>query len=169
MTELFLFILTPPVIAGILHMLVVKANWFSGLAEPIHKGLFGVNKTWRGLVVVSLANACLSVLVNVFTIAIEAENAFWYGLLFGIAYMLAELPNSCYKRSLGIAPGKSSESYPWLFKLVDKVDSAAALSIVATFIFSLSMELALLLFVLGSTLHALFSVLLVAGSVKKSF
>lgn len=169
MVQLFLFILVPPIIAGILHMFVVKTNWFSSLSLPIHKSLFGANKTWRGIVVISLANAISTILVNLFTLKTEPLMAFWYGLIIGIAYMLAELPNSWFKRSRGIEPGKSSGSNPILFKLLDKVDSAAGLSIAAAVLFGLSFLETLGLFILASILHVLFSLLLVALSVKKSF
>ncbi len=169
MLNLYLFILLPPVIAGVLHMFVVKANLWAGLSVPIHIKSFGANKTWRGIVVVSLANALATLAVNPFTLHYDFATAFWLGLVLGVTYMLAELPNSWFKRRRGIKPGRRAEKYPGLYKLLDKVDSAAGLAVASFFLFQLTVWQALLLFAVASAVHALFSALLVAVSVKKSF
>ena len=56
----------PVIVAGVLHMLVVRWNLFRRLARPIDGGrcwrgrrLLGDNKTWRGLLVMPAAAAIL--------------------------------------------------------------------------------------------------------------
>lgn len=56
----------PVVIAGVLHMIVVRRNLLAALARPIDAGktlgekpIFGPNKTWRGLGFMTLAPAAL--------------------------------------------------------------------------------------------------------------
>jgi CDP-diglyceride synthetase len=56
----------PVVIAGILHMVVVKKDWLPALKKPVDFGasiggerIFGDNKTWRGFVVMIGLSAIL--------------------------------------------------------------------------------------------------------------
>lgn len=61
-----LWLALPVVLAGILHMVVVKKDWLPGLKRPVDGGLtlggerlFGDNKTWRGFVVMIALSALL--------------------------------------------------------------------------------------------------------------
>ena len=47
----------PVVIGGVLHMMMVTHNVLPQLTIPIHRGLFGANKTWRGMLAVPLLTA----------------------------------------------------------------------------------------------------------------
>lgn len=121
----------PVIVGGILHMLVVRFDLLSFLKIPISQKLFGSNKTIRGFVVMPFS--CMigfSILVAIvgesasgFTINFSQYSIWISGLLIGLAYVLAELPNSYIKRRLGVAPGAVPQSNARLFILVDQLDS----------------------------------------------
>lgn len=114
----------PVTFAAILHMVAVKINLFPFLKIPIDFGrsingkrIFGDNKTYRGVVLLVI----FSILGSYFLWYLERTSAVvrehnildfhnyspvLYGLLFGIAYTLFELPNSFIKRRFGIEEGK---------------------------------------------------------------
>src|SRR5688572_16056119 len=96
---LVLILSIPLIVAGGLHMAVVTLNLLPGLKIPIHRGWFGANKTWRGVLVMPLAAA----------LGVKIASALWpsefggwsslsLGFLLGLAYVLFELPNSFIKR-----------------------------------------------------------------------
>jgi CDP-diacylglycerol--serine O-phosphatidyltransferase len=97
--------LLPLVITNIAHMVLVKRNAWSILAKPIHKKAFGANKTWRGVVFISTVNAVLFLLINypggvLMSFLNQKQNLvqlLFIGWIFGMAYVLFELPNSFIK------------------------------------------------------------------------
>src|SRR5882757_8124019 len=91
-----LIVMVPLLLTNVLHMLVVKYNFFASLAIPIHDGTFGKNKTWRGFLFVPMANACMLGLVSSLA-GLKIENVFLLGGILGIAYIASELPNSFIK------------------------------------------------------------------------
>lgn len=135
--ELLLFA-TPVILAGIMHMIIVKFNVLPTLTYPLdhyktynNKRIFGANKTYRGLICMVLGSV-LSMyiyynLIHVFP-AIKPYNLynfnlinpFGYGILLGTLYIIAELPNSFFKRQQSIPEGKNNG---WLPKLIDQLDS----------------------------------------------
>jgi CDP-diacylglycerol--serine O-phosphatidyltransferase len=123
------YLQVPVVIGGVLHMVAVSRGWCAGLATPVHRGLFGVNKTWRGFVLVPLFTAAGTLpLLPVEAVLGEGGRvgvALWplAGLVAGLGYMLGELPNSFLKRRLGIAPGATPARGRPLFVLMDQLDS----------------------------------------------
>ena len=129
--------------AGIVHLAWLRSPWSCRFAQPLDgaatwrgRRIFGANKTWRGLMVMPLAAALgfwLGAQLRDFLPAWLAAGI-WVrpasqlalaGLLCGLAFMLAELPNSLLKRQLGIVPGQAARSpllRAWCL-LVDRVDS----------------------------------------------
>jgi CDP-diacylglycerol--serine O-phosphatidyltransferase len=150
----------PVVIGGVLHMLVVSRGWLPQLAVPVHRGLFGANKTWRGFVVVPLltAGGALLLLPGEWLLGEKAPiGAAWLlpaGFLAGLGYMLGELPNSFLKRRLGIAPGATPERGRQFFVLLDQLDSGIGVALAYALFPGLSLT-AFLLFVLTFPLTAL--------------
>jgi len=126
----------PVVIGGVLHMMVVTHDVLPQLTIPIHRSLFGANKTWRGMLAVPLLTAFGALCLWPFELLL-AENAVFpkgWGLLFagliaGIGYVLAELPNSFMKRRLGIAAGETPDKNRWLFTALDQIDSGVGVAI----------------------------------------
>lgn len=133
---LALYLQVPVVIGGVLHMVVVSRKLWPRLAQPVHAPLFGANKTWRGFVVVPLATLA-GTLPLLPAEQLLGENAAFgspgelllAGLLAGFAYVLAELPNSWWKRRLGIAPGATPERHRRFFIALDQVDSGLGVAL----------------------------------------
>ena len=125
----------PLIVAGILHMAVVKWDSLSYLKIPLHPRWFGANKTWRGVFVMpalSVLGMFVARLVEASwqTSILGSHSALWLGLSLGFGYVFAELPNSYLKRRLGIRPGEISEQRPWLFSLIDQADSVVGCAVV---------------------------------------
>jgi hypothetical protein len=128
----------PVTFAAILHMVVVKFNLFAWLNHPLDLGktfrskrIFGNSKTFRGvvmMVLLSMAGTAVLLWITVWFPGVEKHNildfqhysTIFYGLLYGLGYTLAELPNSFAKRQAGIPEGKRGS---WLNILIDQADS----------------------------------------------
>src|SRR6267142_3855497 len=131
-------IVIPVTLGGISNMAFVRAPLMDWLKRPIDAGwcaadgrrLLGDNKTWKGLAGMVALTALWSCLID------QAIDGFGWplprapfepallGALFGLAYGLAELPNSYVKRRLGILPGTNGKG--WLggaFIVIDQTDS----------------------------------------------
>lgn len=109
----------PIVIGGVLHMVVVTHDLWPALRRPLHEGLFGRNKTWRGLIVMP----ALTAIGGITLWPLSGWQAGLIGACAGLGYVLAELPNSFIKRRLGIQPGALPQKHSWLGILVDQMDS----------------------------------------------
>lgn len=166
--KLFALILVPLILSNVLHMLVVKGNVWPQLAVPLNTKSFGKNKTWRGFVVVPLLNALfMGTLYFLFEDGkiIEGIEA---GFSFGLIYMLAELPNSYFKRRAGVPAGEMPDRFSLIFRLADKMDSSLGVTIFAAWLYELTGLQSIYLFVLSFVLHAGLSFLLYQLKVKKS-
>jgi phosphatidylserine synthase len=148
---LALYLQIPVVIGGVLHMVVVKRNYLSALVIPIHEGWFGANKTWRGLFVVPLLTAfgglCMMPLEWLLTQAIGISllsqwNLALLGFIAGVGYVLAELPNSFFKRRIGIKAGVVPEDKKYWFIALDQLDSALGVAIAYWLMLGISLETA---------------------------
>lgn len=129
-----LYVQIPVVIGGVLHMLAVTRDWLPGLKVPVHAPLFGANKTWRGLLLVPLLTAfgalCLWPLERLLgERAVFGDTLLLAGLVAGLGYVLAELPNSLIKRRLGIAPGETPARAAAFFIFLDQFDSGLGVAI----------------------------------------
>ena len=152
MYELFhhiLIVLVPLIITSIIHMIVVKLNWLNFVKIPIWENGFGENKTWRGVLIVPIANAIILYTISIFY-PTYVENAFLLGFLLGISYLLFELPNSFVKRKMGIKPGERATSNKVLFFVLDKTDSAFGVTLTYYFMMNISLKLASALFLTNS-------------------
>ena len=78
---------------------------------------------WRGFMVLPVASSCAFAGLAYVRNALPEwlTNGMWglpvtsyafLGFISGLAFMLAELPNSFLKRQLGIVPGGTSQSLP---------------------------------------------------------
>ena len=161
----------PLVVGNVLHMIIVKRNWFKSVAFPISRKIFGDTKTYRGVIVLPMLTGIFALLSSAcfgpFTISVAYDAFVGFGL--GFAYILAELPNSFIKRRLGIATGAQSKKYKYVQYFTDKADSLIG---VLTFYFlatNFSFYTILILFCIGLVIHVNISLLLVVIKIKKKF
>jgi CDP-diglyceride synthetase len=165
----------PLVFGGIVHMIVVKMDILSYLKKPIHHRWFGANKTWRGFLVMPLATWPGVVMVQHWErIGESAAPVFssypaWVlALGLGLAYCLAELPNSFLKRRLGIKEGQTSDRAKWFFVILDQADSVMGCLLIYYFVLNVEGKLILGTLVLGTLIHLFFNVLLYLLKLRKN-
>ena len=139
--------LMPVVIAGAANMLFTKTRLYRETCAPIDGGkccadgkrIFGDNKTWAGFFGMIAANCIAQILWGLLSQHSEAlgnanelyrfcGNTLLFnaaaGALFGLVYVLFELPNSFLKRRLDIRPGKTANGCKGaLFFVIDQIDS----------------------------------------------
>lgn len=126
----------PVVVGGVLHMAMVAHGVWPALAKPVNRDWFGPNKTWRGLLAVPLLTALGGV-------SLPVIDAVWgrpkgvppqaapvlLGAVAGLGYVLAELPNSFFKRRIGIPAGVTPDRHRGLFVLLDQLDSGLGVAL----------------------------------------
>jgi len=174
--ELFLLIAVM-LLGGVAQGAVIRSDPLPGLAIPLdadrswrgHR-LFGDNKTVRGVIVmVSATTVAATVLLP---LAPPVSPAPWYGwtglgALMGIAYLLAELPNSFVKRRLGIDPGDHGQGWRRAVQyLVDQSDSVIGVALLLWWVLALPADEVVILAVVGVGVHAAFDVALHRFGVK---
>lgn len=179
----FYCVLIPLLLSNLLHMGVVKTKRLQALAVPISDKWLGANKTWRGVWVMIVCNACFTFLLWLVYPHFTTSPflSFAIGGLLGWSYLMGELPNSFIKRRIGIAPGSKDRNFVTIF--TDKSDSSLA---VALFSFILLHKKLLLfpglnldsfptlgiiavLFAMNFMTHVFFSLLFVKLKIKSSF
>lgn len=124
--------------AGVLHMAIVKWNIVPWLKKPLDGGycwqgkrLFGDHKTYRGIIAMVLLSTLFCYLLHFLVqhyafwqqynlLQFERYPPWFYGLIYGLAYTLSELPNSFIKRRLDISPGSRGSS---INVIIDQSDS----------------------------------------------
>lgn len=144
--------------------------------------ILGDNKTWKGFVGMILVTALW---LQVFELL--AKNQSWaavlsllpftqwpgllgwfYGAIWGLSYVLAELPNSFIKRRLGIEAGHEGPGrLGILFKFLDQSDSVLGCLLGMLVFYRPSWGDALAIFVLATGFHFLTNLLLFALGLKK--
>ena len=131
-----------PLLVGLaLHGFCIKYDALAFLCRPIDRGrkfrgkrIFGDNKTYRGVVVVSLGTVIgfgLQSLLLHRIASVRTVELFDYtffksvalGGAVGIAAMLSELPNSFIKRRFEIVPGRAAKGWKGVvFYVYDQID-----------------------------------------------
>ncbi|MFL6659273.1 MAG: CDP-archaeol synthase [Massilia sp.] len=138
-----MFVALALAVGGVAHVAWLRSPWsrrfnlpLDGYATWRGRRLFGGNKTWRGLMVLPagaafgfwLGSQLRDYLPTWLAAGIwnrPPSQLALAGLLCGFAFMLAELPNSFFKRQLGVAPGQEARQ-PWVRAVclfVDRTDS----------------------------------------------
>ena len=153
-----------PLLVGLaLHGFFIKYDVLTFLCRPIDRGrsfrgkrIFGDNKTYRGLAVVSLGTAIgfgLQSLLLHRSASIRSLELFDYaffksvavGLAVGVSAMLSELPNSFIKRRFEIAPGSVAKGWKRLiFYVYDQIDFLLGAWLVLAVVVPITVERALL-------------------------
>jgi hypothetical protein len=181
------FLLLAMGIAGAAHVLWLRSGLSARFARPVDAGrcfrghrLFGDNKQVRGFMVLPLATALSFVmfghvrpiLPHTFSAGLWELGDLQYaglGLACGLAFMLAELPNSFLKRRLGIAPGAASRG-PWLGPLllvIDRLDSVLGVLLVLSVLVTVPWGTWCIVLLAGPVVHAVYSIVLHAMGVKE--
>jgi CDP-2,3-bis-(O-geranylgeranyl)-sn-glycerol synthase len=132
------WIFLPVLGAPALHAPVLRFDLLRGLKHPIDGGLtwrgrrlLGDNKTWRGALVMASGPTLAAVALHRFDwyrrrLPVET-NPLLLGALLGVSTVAGELPNSFFKRRLGIAPGAQRNAALTVFDQADFVLTASAL------------------------------------------
>lgn len=130
------------------------------LNTPINIAYFGKNKKWRGIVCFPLVHAIVVGIIQLIEhICVRGNMIFYYGkcnwitygIVIGLTFNLAELPNSYIKRRIGIAPGDSTN----ITYIIDHMDSTYLCIAMQYFLFNLPGSLCVILLILGPFLHML--------------
>ena len=176
-----LYLIAPLVLAGVVQAAVIKRRLWPALARPLDGGrmyrgrpIFGVNKTWRGVIVMSAASlagtfvqhelARFGAFRTLGLVGYSTPRWLELGVALGAGYSLAELPNSFLKRRLSIPPGARSRHRAQY--LADQADSALGGTLaLSLFLWRAPATLALV-FTVGLTLHVLMDRALYASGVK---
>lgn len=172
--------------AGVAHVLWLKSRWAKRLTQPIDGGamlrgrrVFGANKMVRGLVAMPIAAAAAFAAIGAMRDAypqwlarglwdLSAGGYALLGFACGLAFMLAELPNSFLKRQLDVAPGAAPRQR-WLRPVcfvLDRSDSTLGVLTVVSAALPVSVATWGWMLVLGPASHAAFSAWLYRAKVK---
>lgn len=166
MSKHFLLLFLPLILSNVIHMVVVKFDYLPSLKIPLHARLFGKNKTYRGFFVASILNSLFFVgVLRLYGPSTSLD--FIFGALIGFTYMAFELPNSYFKRRMGIRPGESSQGP--LTIIMDKTDSALGVTLTYCLLIHLTVSHFAQLFLSAFIIHSLFSFLLVKVRIKERF
>jgi dolichol kinase len=174
-----LWLIAPVVLAGFVHSVVIHRDLLPRLARPLDCGrtfrgrrIFGANKTWRGVIVMSTMSALGALALHsprVLELPVPAASPGGFLLLgstLGLAYSLAELPNSFVKRQLGVAPGARSRARRKTQFLIDQLDSViGVVAVLALFVRDPAVLAAVV--PLGFAVHVVADALLYAFHVKE--
>lgn len=170
-----LLLVLPLVVGGVLHMIIVKTDNLSYLKKPIHQRWFGMNKTWRGFVVMPLATWPGVILAqglesasDLSTPLLTTHSSFLLALVLGTAYCLAELPNSYMKRRLGIKEGQTSDRFKAFFILMDQFDSATGCLLAYKLMLGISWPVFWATIVFGMFIHFVINLLLYSMKLRKN-
>ncbi|MBI6546827.1 MAG: CDP-archaeol synthase [Cyanobacteria bacterium NC_groundwater_1444_Ag_S-0.65um_54_12] len=171
-----LWLALPMVMAGAIHMGIVKRDIFPRLRVPVDghltfrgKRLFGDHKTWRGFLV--LITGCMVVMTMQFLLALyypavrsiglfdyTSVNPLYAGAVLGLGYALGELPNSFLKRQLEIAPGVTASGITGLcFLILDQADSVLGCLLLLPLIWVPSLKVASEILGVCTALHLAFN------------
>lgn len=180
------FILLSMSAAGAVHILWLRTKLSRRFDWPVDGGLrfrgrrlFGDNKRVCGFMVMPPAAAIFFMVLGNLRERLPdfVSQGLWMlsaghyallGLCCGLAFMLAELPNSFIKRQLDIAPGQAPTN-PWLkpvILLMDRLDSVIGALLILSLLVPVSLATWLWVLLLGPVLHALFSIAMYALGIK---
>lgn len=169
--------LLPVIFAGIFNMLFVKTKFYKKYRKPIDcgKNIFGNNKTWIGALSMILFTTLFQLLfsftfLNKYNYIYENNdnNIFFnifVGFLFGLAYILFELPNSFVKRRLNIEPGKTAGILSYI---VDQIDSIIGVTLILSFFTKIDFFTFLLYILLGAVTHSVVNLVLYLLKIRKN-
>lgn len=180
----------PVILAGILNMCFVKTSWYQRWNVPIDGGksgkngkrLLGENKTWAGfwgmIVFAMISQAVWGIVCDKWLHGWnyiydyhnnELFQNLLYGALFGLAYVLFELPNSFLKRRLDIPAGKTVTGKKGvLFFIIDQTDSLFGVGLVLACLYPMPVWQYWLYIMLGAITHIAVNWMLYCFKIRKN-
>ncbi len=181
LSEMVFWLAFPVMFAAAIHIAVIRTNALARLRRPIDFGrtfrgrrLLGDNKTWRGAVVMVAASSVGMVLQQRLRVpALElfdygSVNAWVYGALLGLGFVLAELPNSFLKRQFDVSPGQQATGRAyWLFTALDQVDSVTGCLVALAMVWLPTWQIVLVALTLCSLVHVAFNLVFVWLGLKR--
>ena len=184
--------LMPVVLAGAANMLFTKSALYRAHCVPIDGGkccsdgkrMFGDNKTWAGFFGMIAATCLMQVLwglLSASSAAIGSANELYHrfantmpfnaaaGALFGLAYVLCELPNSFLKRRIDIQPGRTANGAKGaLFFVIDQIDSLLGVVLLLALLTGLTLPQYAGYILLGAVTHIALNAVLYALHIRKN-
>ncbi|MCM1101134.1 MAG: CDP-archaeol synthase [Acetatifactor muris] len=183
--------LMPVIFAGILNMVFTKTSLYRRYCRPLDGGrcmrdgrrILGDNKTLIGLLSMTVICGTVQVLWGAFceVCGLTGRNQLYLcrentpafngmaGLLFGLVYMLFELPNSFVKRRLDIAPGKTERGVKGVFFLIlDQVDSLFGVVLVLALLSPMSVGMYFFYILLGGFTHIAVNAVLYGLKIRRN-
>ena len=182
--------LMPVILAGICNMIFVKTSLYKRLYSPIDGGiclkdgyrLFGENKSWGGFFSMVFFSMCIQVwgllchsksymqmsnYLYVYNKNTVGFNIF-IGSLFGLAYMICELPNSFIKRRFNIRPGKTEKGIRGFFFLLDQFDSLFGVIFILALVYPMDIVTYCFFVCLGGMTHVVINLILYGLKIRKN-
>lgn len=178
------WLILPVVIAGLVHITVIRFDLLPELGRRPLDGcltfrgrrLLGRNKTVRGALVMMVTTACATawlahvggaIHARLAVAALQVEHPWAWGFLLGIGYFIGELPNSFFKRQLGIAPGAIAPGpSAAVFWITDQLDSVAGVLLVLSTVWRPDVAVVACIVGLALILHPLVAGLMVMLGLK---
>lgn len=173
-------------IAGCIHTIWLWSKFSLALATPIDFGktfagkrIFGNNKMWRGLVAMPIASSLIFVAISAMRnkLPMWLQDGLWdlpsyayaiLGFSCGFTFMLAELPNSFFKRRLNVAEGTAPKNKllaSFCF-LLDRFDSTLGALLALQLQVPISWQIWVYTLGIGGVMHWIFSYILYLLKVK---
>lgn len=134
---------------------MLRYDLLKPLKRPISKRLFGSNKTWRGaLVMFTGVVLATGVLWDLMPDSIQDESWLVAGALIGAGTVLGELPNSFFKRRLGIGPGERRLTPGGIALIVyDQADFVPGIALCLLPVWTMPLDTLLIGFVAVAAVH----------------
>ena len=172
-------------------MIFTKTKLYKNNKYPIDFGknlsdgkrLFGDNKTYIGFISMVLFCILFQVIWGKMTSYFNFENNnelyliynntihfnILVGFLFGLTYMICELPNSFIKRRLGIQSGKTDKGLKGiLFFVIDQIDSLIGVFFVLMLLNGMSLSRYFLYLFIGALTHIIINLILFCLKIRRN-
>jgi hypothetical protein len=162
-----LYLSSPIIFSALVHGVVMKYELLPWLKKPMDMGvtfrgkpLFGPNKTWRGFITCSTGTIVFTYFIrflyfnsevfkNISIVDFNLVDPLHIGMALGIGMMLGELPNSFFKRQMGIRSGERGSGFTGiLFRIFDQIDLLLGIWFLLLFVqgFSVAKNIDILIF-----------------------
>lgn len=185
-----IFFYSPLVLAGFFNSIFIKSSFLNSLKAPLDNGkvlsdgkrLFGKNKTWKGFIGMPFFTSLWMIIFWCYynfsswfkdysVIPYEQFSILLmgvYGFLWGLAYVVFELPNSFLKRRLNIGEGKEREGEGnTLFNFIDQADSAVGVLLLMPLFYDPPLSIAIIYFFASIAIHYFIHYFLLFVGLKK--